>query len=127
MIGPLVGYTVNKDKSFFVLALRASDLKLINHRGTILLLWVNGTMTGISRIWTQFSHQFCTSRMFIEIWTASVTRFGEISALWQNLQSLGQLSGVYLLFGKILNLLWQILYTFGQIFIDVNGQMLKIM
>ena len=42
--------------------------------------------------------------------------FGKIS---------GNFSGVYLLFGTISNLLWQILYTFGQIFIDVNGKMLQ--
>ena len=38
---------------------------------------------------------------------------------------LGNFSTVHLLFGKILNLLWQILYTFGQFFFAVNGQMLK--
>ena len=32
---------------------------------------------------------------------------------------------VYLLFGKILDLLWETLYPIGQIFVDVNGQMLK--
>ena len=51
----------------------------------------------------------------------SVSRFGEISPLWQNLQSLGQFSSVHIQFGNILNLLWLTLYTFGQIFIDVNG------
>ena len=38
---------------------------------------------------------------------------------------LDKFSRVYLPFGKILNLLWQILYTFWKIFIDVNDQMLK--
>ena len=32
---------------------------------------------------------------------------------------------VYLLFGEILDWLWQILYAIGEISIDVNGQMLK--
>ena len=31
----------------------------------------------------------------------------------------------YLVFGKIVNLLWQIFYTFGQIFIVLNGQIFK--
>ena len=46
---------------------------------------------------------------------SSVTRFGEISPLWQNFQSLGQFLKVNLLFGKILARLWQILYVMGKI------------
>ena len=42
----------------------------------------------------------------------SVTRFGEFSPLWQNLK-------------KFFNLLWRILFTVPQVFIDVNGQILK--
>ena len=38
---------------------------------------------------------------------------------------LGNILWVYLLFGKISDLFWQILYAIGQVFIDVNGQMLK--
>ena len=57
--------------------------------------------------------------------TTRVTRIGEISPLWQNIQSLGHFSRVYLLFGKILSLLYQILHTFGPVIIEVNGQMLK--
>ena len=53
----------------------------------------------------------------------SVTRFSESSPFWQNLQSLGQFLRVYLLFGNILDRLWQILYANGQVFIDVNSQM----
>ena len=40
-------------------------------------------------------------------------------------QVLGNILWVYLLFGKISDLFWQILYAIGQVFIDVNGQMLK--
>ena len=58
-----------------------------------------------------------------------MTIFGEIPPLWQNLQSYGQISRDYLVFNqnmaKYSTFFWQILYTFGQIFIDVNGQMLK--
>ena len=58
-----------------------------------------------------------------------MTIFGEIPPLWQNLQSYGQFSRDYLVFNqnmaKYSTFFWQILYTFGQIFIDVNGQMLK--
>ena len=46
---------------------------------------------------------------------SSVTRFGEISPLWQNFQSLGQFLKVNLLFGKILGRLWEILYVMGKI------------
>ena len=46
---------------------------------------------------------------------SSVSRFGEISPLWQNFQSLGQFLKVNLLFGKILGRLWEILYVMGKI------------
>ena len=52
-----------------------------------------------------------------------VTSFGEFSPFWQNLESLGQFFQG--LFWKILDRLWLILYAIGQVFIDVNGQMLK--
>ena len=55
----------------------------------------------------------------------SVTRFGDISPFWQNLQSLGHFLRPYLLFGKNLDLLWLNWYAIWQIFIDVIGQMLK--
>ena len=40
-------------------------------------------------------------------------------------KSFGHFLSNYLVFGKIVNLLWQIFYTFGQIFIVLNGQILK--
>ena len=43
--------------------------------------------------------------------SASVTRFGEILPLGQNLKSLGQFLSSYLVFGKIVNLLCQIFYN----------------
>ena len=53
---------------------------------------------------------------------SSVTRFGNISPLWQNLQSWA----IFLfLFGNIFDLLWQILNDVWQIFEDANGQMLE--
>ena len=55
----------------------------------------------------------------------SVTRFGKISPFWQNLKSLWHFLTVYLIFGIILNKLWQILYAFGQICLDVKVQKLK--
>ena len=55
----------------------------------------------------------------------SVTRFGEISPLWQNLKCLGQILGVYLLLGKIFEQLWQIFYAIWQIFAHINDQILK--
>ena len=56
----------------------------------------------------------------------SVTRFGEISPIWQNLTRYQQVFIAYLLFDILLNLLLQILNVIGQIFTDVNGQNGKI-
>ena len=48
--------------------------------------------------------------------------------IWRILATLGKYSKVLgnfrlnLLFGKILDLLWQILYAIGQIFVDVNAK-----
>ena len=66
-----------------------------------------------------------------ERWTASRSlncnnKNGSRSvSVWQNFQSLGQFLRVYLLFGKILNRHWQFSYAIGQLFIGINGQMLK--
>ena len=47
--------------------------------------------------------------------SASVTRCGEISPLWQNLKVFGPFLRVYLVFGKMLNLLWDICHAFGKV------------
>ena len=52
----------------------------------------------------------------------SVTRFGEILPLWQHFQ---RLLRIYLALIKILNLLKQIVYAIGDIFIVVNDQNLN--
>ena len=51
---------------------------------------------------------------------------------WRNFTALAkfkkvfwQLLKLYLLFGKTLNLLWQIFYAIGQIYIPINGKILK--
>ena len=44
----------------------------------------------------------------------------------KNLEIFGTISKVYLIFGKVVNSLWDFLYDFGQNFNIVNGQMLKI-
>ena len=41
------------------------------------------------------------------------------------LKDFGLFLSNYLVFGKIVNLLWQIFHTYGQIFIVLNGQILK--
>ena len=53
-----------------------------------------------------------------------MTRFGEILPFLQNLQSWAFFWG-FLLFGKILDWLWQILCAIGQVLNDVNGQILN--
>ena len=55
----------------------------------------------------------------------SLTRFGEILQLWQNLQNLGQFWGDLFTNWKKNYLLWQILYAIGHISVHANGQMLK--
>ena len=57
--------------------------------------------------------------------TSSVTRLGEIRHFGKIFKVLGNILTVYLLLGKFSGLLRQISYAIGQIFIDVNGQMLK--
>ena len=51
-----------------------------------------------------------------------MTRFGKISSLLYNVKKLAILK---VLFGKILSLLWQILYAIGRIFIALICQILK--
>ena len=55
----------------------------------------------------------------------SVTRFGEISPLWQKFRCFGKSLTVYFLFGKMLSQLWQTCYIIFQIFTVANGQVLK--
>ena len=43
----------------------------------------------------------------------------------KNLEIFGSILKVYLLFGKVVNPLWDNMYSLGQIFIVVNGQILK--
>ena len=57
--------------------------------------------------------------------TCSVTRFGGFSPLWQSFKSLLTIFWMgYLVFGKLLYLLWHFNVT-GQIVIVANGQRLK--
>ena len=55
----------------------------------------------------------------------SVTRFGEISPLWQNFKSLPKMIDGLFSIWQILNLLWQILYAIGMIYAVVSGQILN--
>ena len=55
----------------------------------------------------------------------SVTRFGKILLLGCNFKSLQQFLDAFSIFDNILDLLWQILNTIGEIFIVVKGQKLK--
>ena len=52
---------------------------------------------------------------FIQSLVSSVTRFGEMSQLWQN----------FIRLWHVLSLLWQIWYIIGLILIVANGQILK--
>ena len=55
----------------------------------------------------------------------SVTRFGEISPLWQNYKVLSAVLRVHLVFGKLLKLLLLKCFTIGHAFIVVDGQRLN--
>ena len=55
----------------------------------------------------------------------SVTRFDEISPLWQKMKMSCNLMRVYLVFGTNGYLLRQLLYTIGQFFMAVNGKIMK--
>ena len=57
--------------------------------------------------------------------TSSVTRFGEIFPLGQNLKVFGNFLRVYLVFGKILNLRWQSFLLLGNFSLLSSGQILK--
>ena len=50
---------------------------------------------------------------------------GQCDQIWQKLKVFGYFWKGYLLFGKILNLLWQIFHANGLIYIVLNGQILK--
>ena len=54
-----------------------------------------------------------------------VTRFGEISPLWQKIKVFGNFWRVYLAFWKNFNQLWPIFNALGQMFVVVNGQLLS--
>ena len=54
----------------------------------------------------------------------SMTRFGKNSPLLQK-KSLTNVLKVYMIFGKVVNTLWENSYAFEQIFIVVNGQILE--
>ena len=70
-------------------------------------------------------HQFPKNGVIDLTYSCIVTRFGEILPLGHNINILGNFLRVYLVFGILLKLIWQILNAIGQIFIDVNGQKLK--
>ena len=75
----------------------------------------------------QNNNNFCRPKEWTyQMWpTSSVTRLGEIRHFGKIFKVLGNILTVYLLLGKFSGLLRQISYAIGQIFIDVNGQMLK--
>ena len=55
---------------------------------------------------------------------AIVTRFGEISPLWHNYKSIGQIFKGYLAFGKMLILLWQNVILLGKYYVAADGHIL---
>ena len=75
------------------------------------------------RIFQSCPSLFRASRLYSH--RSSVTRFGEISPLWQNCTSLWQFFEGFLIFGKIVNLLCQHFYSIGQKLIVVKGQIVK--
>ena len=70
-----------------------------------------------------FSHycelQFLHSNHYTLAMLLSVTRYGEISPLWQKFNQF------LAIFSEILNLFWQSFNAIRHIFINVNGQILE--
>ena len=63
--------------------------------------------------------------MWVAVWIrqwlpSNVTRFDEISSLWEHLKFLDDFMIVYLVFGKTMNLLWQNNYTIWHVLLVVN-------
>ena len=54
-----------------------------------------------------------------------LTKFGEILPLWHNVKNFGHFEWAYLVFVKILSLLWQILNSIERIIIVENGKILN--
>ena len=73
----------------------------------------------LSKFWNYYSPFDDAGRRTVWPDLANFRHFGNILSI------LGNVLKVYFVFGKPLNLLWQILNAIGLIFIDVNGQMLK--
>ena len=46
-------------------------------------------------------------------------------AIWQNFKVCGSFLRVQLVFSKIMNLLWQTIFAFGEIFMVSNGQIFQ--
>ena len=74
---------------------------------------------------TQTKNFFVSSK--VQKWERiSVTRFGKNSPLWRHhFKSIGQIFRVYLVFVKLLILLSQKWYAFGQVLIVVDNHILK--
>ena len=79
------------------------------------------------------TNKFCCGRNTIG--QSSITRWSALATVWpdmvkfcqfsKNLEVLGNIWKVCLIFGRVLTPLWDFLYAFGQNFIVVNGQILK--
>ena len=58
-------------------------------------------------------------------WLSVLPDLAKFRHFGKNLKVFGHFKKLYLVFGNLLNLLWQIFYATGQIFIVVNGQKMK--
>ena len=67
--------------------------------------------------------QACRRGLLVSLFI-SVTRFGEISPLWQIVKSLWLFLRVYIVLCKNFNILGKIFNTFGQIYFVVDGKKL---
>ena len=76
--------------------------------------------------WIQTQVFWCLNRPLCQLRHNPVwSDLAEICRISKNLEIFGNISMVYLIFGKVVNPLWDFFYIFGQNFIVVNGQILK--
>ena len=75
---------------------------------------------GVAVAWTAIFRADSFESIREAVWP-DLAKFHHLGAILQNFDHFEK---VHLLFGKILSLLWQILYGFGQMFSVANGQIL---
>ena len=83
------------------------------------MAWPN---LGTSIAWNVFEYNNTKQNVLQQSVWSDLAKFRKFS---KNFEIFGNISKVYLIFGKVVNPLWDFMSAFGQNFIVVNGQILK--